>query len=301
MKSLPVWSSNELNLRREQSIDLFRHERLEEPLESYGNAFDAYRAAIESVIEQTVDLSDLREQASQILVDPTYREVLRYFAGPPISADDLETLAGGPLTKAAIESDPELAKVVVDIVMNVLDQRRFPWVRDGREPTEAEKLAAVIASSSLLATRKVGTDRRLGGKEAQELAVVAMLKSIRWKQEPRRSIGTIEDAPPLGTFCRESDLRGNKADVVVRLRDRRMLAIECKVSNSGLNSIKRLNDAKKKAREWLEDFGRTAVIPAVVLGGVFDLKHLEATQERGLGIFWGHDLNPLAKWIKSAK
>jgi hypothetical protein len=83
--------------------------------------------------------------------------------------------------------------------------------------------------------------------------------------------------------------------------DLRLMPMECKVSNSSVNSIKRLNDAKKKAKEWTDDFGKSWVVPAAVLSGVFDLKHLEETQNRGLVLFWGHDLDRLAKWIKEAK
>lgn len=184
--------------------------------------------------------------------------------------------------------------------MNGLDQRRFPWVRDGREPTEAERLAAVIASAALLANRKVGTSRRRIGKEQQEEAVVDMLKSIRWKQVQARAFTDIEESPRPGEFCREATVCGNKADIVIRLMDRRLVLIECKVSNSALNSIKRLNDAKKKATEWRKDLGETIAVPAAVLSGVFDLRHLEATQERGLALFWGHDLDRLAEWIMSA-
>ena len=44
-------------------------------------------------------------------------------------------------------------------------------MREGRDPTEAEKLAAVIASAALLANRRVGTTRRNLGKAQQEEAV----------------------------------------------------------------------------------------------------------------------------------
>lgn len=185
--------------------------------------------------------------------------------------------------------------------MNTLDQRRFPWVRDGRDPSEAEKLAAVVASASLLANRKVATMRRNDGKSAQEAAVADMLNSIGWVRVPVRTFKLVEDAPKPGEYCVETSVHGNKADVVVRLHDRRILLVECKVSNSSVNSIKRLNDAKKKATEWKKDLGETTAVPAAVLSGVFDLRHLEDTQKRGLAIFWGHDLSELARWIKSAK
>ena len=89
-----------------------------------------------------------------------------------------------------------------------------------------------------------------------------------------------------------------KADVVVRLHDTRLLAIECKVSNSATNSIKRLNnDAAVKAEYWLKQFGQAQVVPAAVLSGVFKVLNLEQSQQRGLALFWAHDLPRLGEFI----
>jgi hypothetical protein len=37
------------------------------------------------------------------------------------------------------------------------------------------------------------------------------------------------------------------------------------------------------------------------LGGVYKLHHLEDAQERGLTLFWAHNLKPLTEWITSVK
>ncbi|MEO8648322.1 MAG: XamI family restriction endonuclease [Acidobacteriota bacterium] len=48
------------------------------------------------------------------------------------------------------------------------------------------------------------------------------------------------------------------------------MPIECKVSNSATNSVKRLNnDAAAKAETWIKDFGEMVVVPVAVLGGVY--------------------------------
>lgn len=301
MNSPPRWTKEELELWRQQSIDLFRRSRLEEPLEAYGGAFDEYRNAVETLLEQTLDLSKLREKAESILATPEGREVVRYLAGPPISEDDLSTLVGvKSITAKQLKNDPQLAKGIIDLIVNGLDQRRFPWVRDGNEPTEAEKLAAVIASSALLANRRVATNRRHNGKEQQELAVCDMLKGIGWKEVARKKFASVEDAPKPGEYCRETIVGPKKADILVRLNDRRLMPIECKVSNSGLNSIKRLSDAEGKSVLWTKAFGDSWVVPAAVLSEVFAIKDLEATQQRGLTLFWGHDLAVFAGWIKAA-
>ena len=93
-----------------------------------------------------------------------------------------------------------------------------------------------------------------------------------------------------------------KADVVARLWDGRILAIECKVSNSQLNSIKRLtNDTAVKARVWIEDFGRANVVPCAMLAGVFGLRHLKDSQDRGLTLFWSHSPEELITFIEATR
>ena len=73
----------------------------------------------------------------------------------------------------------------------------------------------------------------------------------------------------------------SEAAVVVRLWDGRLMPIECKVSNSQVNSIKRLtNDAAVKARIWIDDLGRNNVVPAAILSGVFGLRHLRGAGAR---------------------
>lgn len=95
---------------------------------------------------------------------------------------------------------------------------------------------------------------------------------------------------------------GRKADVVLRLWDQRLMPIECKVSNSYLNSVKRLNnDAAVKAGAWKEDFGRRQVVPTAVLTGVYKLHNLMDAQDRGLTLFWAHDLKPLTEWLEQTK
>jgi hypothetical protein len=119
-------------------------------------------------------------------------------------------------------------------------------------------------------------------------------------------------APRAGEFCGESLLglpksdpkadKGRLADIVLRLWDHRLMPIECKVSNSSLNSLKRLNnDAAVKAGTWKRDFGLHQVVPAAVLSGVYDLHNLLDAQERGLTVFWAHDLAPLIEFVDKTR
>lgn len=299
----PVWTREQLDGERARAIGLFRKERLDEPLGDYLEAFDSYRVYIEKLLHTTRNLSELETTALDVLTDPHLLEVFRYLAAPPISQDDLKVLAEAPsLAKGPLRGKPEDVHRLVETVRAVLDRRRFSWVLERRQPTEAERGAAVMASAALMAASRVQTNRRTFGKKQQEALVAAALEGLGFKKVLSRSIPTIALAPAPGEFCGESMLGARKADIIIRLADLRVMPIECKVSNSYLNSLKRLNnDAAVKAGVWKRDFGLRQVVPAAVMAGVYKLHHLLDAQERGLTLFWSHDLAALTDWITQAK
>lgn len=299
----PVWSDDQLEANRINAIAAFSKERLEEPLEDYLEAFDEYQGYVEEVLEATVDLTDLDETALDVLGDPKLLEAFRYLAGPPISEDDLKVLADArSLSRSALERTPALVQRLIWVVRQVLDRRRFSWVVENREPTEAERNAAILASAALMAASRTQTRRRTFGKDQQEEMVKVALRELGFAEVASRRIQTISHAPALGEFCGESVLGNRKGDIIVRLWDDRVMPIECKVSNSSTNSVKRLNnDAAVKATSWKTDFGLRQVVPSAVLSGVYKLHNLRDAQERGLALFWAHDLAPLTEWITRTK
>lgn len=302
MSQPPRWSDEQLEIGLSKARDLFRQERLQEPLEAYTKAFDQYRSAVESLLETTYGLTQLDRQGVEIMTNAALFEAFRYLAGPPISEDDLAVLADARLTASGLRAHPEMARRVLSVVQTALDQRRFPWVGEHRIPTEAEKAAAVMASAALLATSRIGTARRNEGKDRQELKVRDALLGRNWKQVPARVVATFNQAPGPGEFCRESLLGTAKADFLLGLWDRRIMAIECKVSNSAINSVKRLNrEAAGKAEKWIYEFGALNVVPVAVLSGVYKLHNIKSAQDRGLTVYWAHDLNQLLDWVDAAR
>jgi hypothetical protein len=299
----PLWTKEQLEADCLKSSAAFSKERLEEPLEDYLEAFDEYQGHIEEMLETTVDLSQLESTALDVLTDPHLLEAFRYLAGPPISQDDLKVLADAKsLSKGSLQSKPEDVQRLIGIVRQVLDRRRFAWVVEGREPTEAERSAAVMASAALMAASRTQTRRRTLGKEQQEAMVKAALKELGFTEVASRTIPNISHAPAPGEYCGESKLGTRKADIIARLWDHRAMPIECKVSNSSTNSVKRLNnDAAVKAASWKLDFGLRQVVPSAVLSGVYKIHNLLDAQDRGLTVFWAHDLKPLTDWITRTK
>ena len=298
----PRWSEDVLERERLKAIEIFREERLTEPLEKYLEAFDDYAASVDRLMHESRDLRLLHDVAQEALADADLLEAIRYLAGPPVSADDLMELAETQLTASRLQNDEHAADRVIETVLAMLDKRRFTWVAEGRAPTSDERAAAALASASLMASQRVRTDRANAAKTNQESRVREHLTASGLTEVPTREIWTMSDGPTPGEFCGESLVVGRKADVVVGMHDGRVAPIECKVSNSSTNSVKRLNnDAAVKAAVWLEELGPRNVVPVAVLSGVFKTLNLVQAQARGLTIFWAHDLSPLADFVDATR
>lgn len=298
----PHWTAEQLQQSLEVAIERFRKERLEEPLEAYLEAFDEYQGAVEDLLEITVDLTQLDNNALDILTDTNLLEAFRYVAGPFISADDLKTLADAKLSTRQLRANPDMAERIVRVVLGQLDRRRFSWVSENREPTESERSAAVLASAAVMATQRAGTKRRNLSRNEQEEKVEAALLQVGMTQVQTRTVNMLNQAPAAGEFCRESKLGSAKADFIIGLYDDRKMALECKVSNTSTNSVKRLNrEAAAKAGDWRRHFGERPIIPTAVLSGVYKLHNLQQAQDASLTLIWAHDLDALTSWIDSTK
>ncbi|MFD1838932.1 XamI family restriction endonuclease [Paracidovorax cattleyae] len=230
-------------------------------------------------------------------------EALRYLAGPPISDDDLRVIADvDSIAPGILRKKPESLSKVFKVIEQVIDPHRFPWVKDGVNPTDEQRDRALLASSVLLAAQRIATERRNDGKNNQETTIKDYLRSLGFAEVPTETISTIVKGPQAMQFCAECKLGARKADIVVRLHDTRLMPIECKVSNSATNSVKRLNnDAAVKAEYWIKQFGAVQVVPVAALAGVFKVLNLEQAQDQGLSIFWSHDLGKLGAFIESTK
>lgn len=300
----PRWTDEQFEDDRRKSIHIFRERRMQEPLEQYLEAFEVSRDAIDTLLESTVDLTTLLDKAVDVLTDADLLAAVRYLAGPPISTDDLKTLADdASLTPSRLRADPAMAQRVIEVVLLGVDRGRFPWLSENREPTEAERQAAVVATAALLAQRSVMTGRANESKDEQEQAVKSRLVAAGLTEVERRTVHNLSEAPANGTFCGESLFGTRKADIIVRLYDGRVMPTEAKVSNSSTNSVKRLNnDAAVKARQWTQEFGTSNVVPSAVLGGVFKLHNLRSAQDSdNLTIFWAHNLDAMVAFIEATK
>lgn len=299
--TLPRWSIAELERDAEVAKAVFRRERLQEPRQSYSAFYSAFAPVVAETIDRLPRLlrEDMDTDAwADQLRDDDRRTALRYVGAPPISADDLEILAETSLAPSVLQRDQSRLQRVRQVVTQIIDPHRFPWIVEHRERTASEYSAAVEATAALIAARKVETLRRSTASASQEQEVKVALREAGFNEVAARDIPILDAAPRAGEFCGESKLAETRADLVVRLRDGRLLAIECKASNSTVNSYKRINhEAVDKARKWLEAFGQRQTVPAAAISGVFNPVNLHEAQEAGLALIWSHRLTDLSRFL----
>ena len=299
------WTSEQLGDDSARARDRFRAKRLEEPLELYTEFFDEFVPIFDRLIDQIEQLAE-HEPDPDILIEVVSNDstkmAFRYLTAPPISEDDLKTLANAKLSPKALRHEPDSARRVRDTVLHILDPKRFPWITESRNPDQAERKIATVASAALAAAQKVQTKRRNDAKSDQEESVKRMLRDMGFTEVRRRDIPLLRDAPAPGEFCSESKLGDTRADLVVGMFDHRVLALECKVSNSEVNSFKRVNhEAAGKARAWTAAFWQRQVVPGAVLSGVFNPENLATAQGEGLAMFWLHRLDDLKAFIETTR
>jgi hypothetical protein len=289
------WTRDELKAHRDQAEALFTEQRRDEGPRAYAAVYVELEPRIRAAFELTDDLRSVTAEA--LLADPLLWQVLRYCCAPPISEEDLWTMVGRKFRRVT----PDIAGETAEAVQPLFDPIRFPWLERDGAPTKIERDASLLATTAMYASVMTGTRRRGQVSARQEAAVAAVLTGSAFDFDVGRTAISVLDALARGSFSRERKVAGAKCDVPVRLRDGRLLAIECKVSNGPKNSWKRLNrEVGGKAERWRGTFG-TQVVTAAVLAGVFDLSCLVAGQnDEGVALFWEHDLSALVHFVNQA-
>ena len=101
----------------------------------------------------------------------------------------------------------------------------------------------------------------------------------------------------LTTRFATADGSSHEVDIAVGLSKKRILALECKVSNDVTNSIKRINDVMKKSEAWQRQWGKF-VTTGALLQGVIKPSEIARMADAGIAVFWSHDLDEFRNWVK---
>ena len=168
------WTLAELQADAATAKANFRRERLDEPLDLYNTFYGEFSAIFADIVSNlsTImgDPVDAKVMAG-LLTGHKKRKAFRYLAAPPISEDDLESVADTSIAPTGIARDLSKATLVRDTMRSILDPHRFPWIAVGAIPTQEELHNAVMASAAMAAAREVESFRRNNSKTSQEKAV----------------------------------------------------------------------------------------------------------------------------------
>lgn len=269
----------------------------------------SYSAAARALLDATVDLRHIDGAA---LADRARIGIAQYLAVPPISDDDLDTLTDASLgrwkkqkTDRGTRPPEQVFNAAADLISSRLDYGRSPWVDQGRPPTEAEREAFIRWAASIPATSRLATARRMESSARQEEAARRVARLAGYTSvTPSGALADPIAEMKQGSYASASrKLSGTNMDVPIRLSENHptgllFLALEAKVSNSSLNSVKRLRDVKVKRETWDASGQLYRFRTAAVLSGVYDVGRLTEAQEAGVLIFWEHRLADLSDFLR---
>lgn len=282
----------------------FRKRRLDEQLNDYQLRFPTAKAAADVVVgalSRVLAIPADKNLIADFVGNKERYAALRSLAATPISADDLRTLLHSSVNKTILRKNQALADNLVNLIRTCLDPHRFPWVASSRPPTNAELAAAQLATAVLTAVSAVQAGRRSDERSALEGSVTRLLTDAQFVhvKRPKSGVQTLAQFPNPGEYMIGCRFGQHTADFVVRLRDGRVLAMECKASNSEVNGFKRLNkEVVVDAGDWYRKFGQSNIVVAAVLRGVFKPSNVADAQTQGVFLFWWHRMNALAKFLR---
>lgn len=297
----PSWTADEIRRDAATSLELFKNQR-RDYTRVYRSQYERAHKLVCRLFELSCDLSEFDEKFFLRFPDGELIWAARYLAVPPISADDLVTLAGAKKINRK-RPDPSIASAIVREIKLAIDEPRCCWLSAKRLPTAAERVAAIGWTASILAVELTRTIIRNQASKIQEKVVVeAITRAGYIARDDVKSVRTAGDLGPGFFVPREVSLKGTKADKLVHLRDGRLLPIECKVSNTEVNSYKRLNESTvNKAQIWRRSLGEDGVVVAAVLSGAFKVSNvLDAQESHGVFVVWQHGADVLEVFARNA-
>lgn len=270
--------------------------------EFYHNSFSEAFDDVAEILSRSSDLSKLDESGKGLLMDG-YLPVMRSMDRPTVSDDDFKCLSGTETSARNRFRDDELASDAIEYLRRNLNMDLFPWIGGDEAPSEEDRRSACMAVAALIADQKTKTSMRGSSSRTQEDGVREALR-VRCGMTvvDGDSFSILSEGPKPGqVFSRETKVAETKADVVLGLYDGRIMCLECKVSNSTVNSYKRLNhEVLDKVTKWTSAFGRQCVSGAV-LKGVFSPANLISAQGEGAYLFWSSDLSALVDFVNGTK
>jgi hypothetical protein len=173
-------------------------------------------------------------------------------------------------------------------------------------PTAAERDTFVGWAAAGPASSRVLTARRSESSHRQEEATRAAAKAAQYQEvsPPGALTDPLQQMPPGSYVPAARLLARTSMDVPIRLKAGHrtgidFVAVECKVSNSSLNSRKRLIEVGNKRETWDSSArARYSFRTGAILAGVYDITRLLDAQRSGIYLFWEHRLSDLTAFLQ---
>lgn len=265
------------------------------------------RTVRKAILKTLIDTNGLRDVYGTLVKTGRHLLVLRHLFAPPISQDQLKLIA--PLYPKGAEKrgsklKADAAKEFSDAFALRRDKFLTPWLDTNAAPTRRQVKRLLDTVTPMISSQIFNTVRRNRLSDEQEVAVEAILVASGWaKVASSKLIGT-KDLDPGSymrkTRCRSSKTATKEVDIACGVNSNLILAMECKVSNDGTNSVKRVSDVMDKVKSWNEswaDFIQTAAL----LQGVILYKDVARMLASDVQVFWSHDLDRFSSWLKANK
>jgi hypothetical protein len=119
MEPAPRWTTKQLITEAHRAREIFREERLREPLEKWKEIFEQKADEFRELLD-THGVADPRSLTPVKLGEIFQQglgDVLRYLAAPPISEDDLKVLAEASLAPTVVAKDADAAQRIIDTIL----------------------------------------------------------------------------------------------------------------------------------------------------------------------------------------
>ena len=257
------------------------------------------RRDIISALKASNGLTDLPAALAQ---SGAHLRVFRYLLAPPISQDQFKLLC--PAYSKSRENNGSAitgarAAAVCAAILAARNVRLTPWLDRGDAPKSIEVRALLHAVAPMLSQQIIATVSRNRLAATQEGAVIALLASKGWTRVNSGLIQSLSDVPASHYMHKTrfaTTTQPQEVDIACGLGKTIVLAMECKVTNDPLNSIKRINDVLKKATAWQAHWG-SFVRTAALLQGVINYNDVHRLLAANVEVFWSHKLEDFEAWL----
>lgn len=300
------------------SVDQFNQWFIKFAPKAYRDTRKQTIAHVEHGFTQTEDLTKI--DAATIRANPSILPMLRMVTCPPLARDRLVGLSNssknfvGSLEEGKIP--PRLSQQLLQdhlnnvstIISAMLDVDIFPWIGEGRQPTQEER----YRSSTIIADRLCGAVAEPIVRNAQEKRQLALLEQHlvekKYKLKPQPQSELLQDMEP-GTFTfrhnvlvrsGKSKARGKAVkipvDAVIQPHGVELphlpLLIEAKSAGDFTNVNKRRKEEAAKMNQLKATFGKHVSF-VLLLCGYFDAAYLGYEAAEGIDWIWEHRIEDI--------